>query len=259
MKSIHRKLVIALVPILTALSSAAENAAELTTPVNTPGSPPAASEAARSSSWRASAIIGTNIKSTDGETVGEVKDLYIDLKTQEVVSVIISTGGFLGVADTLSSVPLSTLRYDSEAKAFQISLSKAQLEKQPQFKSGAWPDSYDKSVGTKLRGVRDSIGGDVNAPDNTANNEREVKKNLASPMDQGNSESDLNLTKDIRSAIVGADLSFNAKNVKIISNGGNVTLRGVVESQAEHQAVLKLARAHADPAKITDDVKVNTK
>ena len=255
MKPIQRTLVLSLIPILSAISTAADKAAETTTPVNTS----AASEAKTANSWRASSLIGTNIKNADGETVGEIKDLYIDLKSQEVVSVIISSGGFLGLADTLSAVPLSSLRYDSQAKVFKISFSKAQLEKQPQFKSGSWPDSDDEAMSTKLRGIRDSVGGDVSAPDNTANNEREVNKNLPTPMEQGNSESDLNLTKDIRSAVVGADLSFNAKNVKIISNNSHVTLRGVVESEAEHQAVLKLARAHADPAKITDDLKVNTK
>lgn len=255
MKPIQRTLVLSLIPLFTAISAAADKATETTTPVNTSTT----SDAKTSNSWRASSLIGTNIKNAEGETVGEIKDLYVDLKTQEVASVIISSGGFLGLADTLSAVPLSSLRYDNQAKVFKISLSKAQLEKQPQFKSGAWPDSNDETMITKLRGIRDSVGGDVSAPDNTANNEREVKKNLPTPMEQGNSESDLNLTKDIRSAVVGAELSFNAKNVKIISNNSHVTLRGIVESEEEHQAVLKLARAHADPAKITDDVKVNSK
>ena len=255
MKPIQRTLVLSLIPLFTAISAAADKATETTTSVNTSTT----SDAKTSNSWRASSLIGTNIKNAEGETVGEIKDLYVDLKTQEVVSVIISAGGFLGIADTMSSVPLSSLRYDSQAKVFNISLSKAQLEKQPQFKSGAWPDSNDETVGDKLRGVRDSVGGDVSAPDNTANNEQEVKKNMPSPTDQGNNERDLNLTKDIRSAVVGSDLSFNAKNIKIISNNSYVTLRGVVESADEHQAILKLAQAHADPAKITDDLKVNTK
>ena len=136
MKPIQRTLVLSLFPILTAISTAADSAAETITPVNTSTD----SEAKTSNSWRASSIIGTNIKTAGGETVGEIKDLYIDLKTQEVVSVIVSSGGFLGLADTLSSVPVSTLRYDNQAKVFKISLSKAQLEKQPQFKSGAWPN-----------------------------------------------------------------------------------------------------------------------
>ena len=255
MKPIQRTIVLSLIPLLTGVSIAADSTTETITPVNTS----TATEAKTSNSWRASSLIGTNIKNADGETVGEIKDLYVDLKTQEVVSVIISSGGFLGLADTLSSVPLSTLRYDNQTKVFKISLSKAQLEKQPQFKSGAWPDSSDEAISTKLRGIRDSVGGDVSAPDNTANNEQEVKKALPTPMEQGNSEGDINLTKDIRSAVVGADLSFNAKNVKIISNNSHVTLRGVVESEDEHQAVLKLAKAHADPAKITDDIKVNKK
>lgn len=58
---------------------------------------------------------------------------------------------------------------------------------------------------------------------------------------------------------VNTSTAADAQNVKIISNNSHVTLRGVVESEDEHQAVLKLAKAHADPAKITDDLKVNKK
>ena len=77
--------------------------------------------------------------------------------------------------------------------------------------------------------------------------------------DQGNSEKDVQITKDIRSSIMDADLSFNAKNIKIITRNENVTLKGVVESHAEHQAILVIAKNHANAAKITDDLKVNAK
>ncbi len=55
------------------------------------------------------------------------------------------------------------------------------------------------------------------------------------------------------------DLSFNAKNIKIITRDGHITLKGVVESDAEHQTILKIAENHANTAMITDDLKVNYK
>ncbi len=110
-----------------------------------------------------------------------------------------------------------------------------------------------------LRSYRDSIGGDVDAPDNTAQNEKEMKKDAVTPTDQGNSSKDVQITKDIRSGIMDKDLSFNAKNIKIITRNEHVTLKGVVESPAEHQAILKIAGNHANTAKITDDLKVKSK
>ena len=54
------------------------------------------------------------------------------------------------------------------------------------------------------------------------------------PVDQKNDRADIDLTASIRKTLVAdRDLSMNAKNVKIISRDGNVTLRGVVDSDDE--------------------------
>jgi osmotically-inducible protein OsmY len=58
------------------------------------------------------------------------------------------------------------------------------------------------------------------------------------PIDQKNDQPDLDLTAKIRRTLVADhDLSMNAKNVKIITRDGSVTLRGVVESEAERARV----------------------
>lgn len=252
MKTIRRNLLISLLPILTPLTASAEpgKQKELVTPIQgTKGT---------AASWRASQVMGVNVKNTADKTIGDVKDLVLDMKSGEILAVVISSGGFLGIADTLSAVPVTALRYDAAAKAFKTSLTKEQLGQAPQFKSDAWPD-YNEATSTQaLRSYRDSIGGDVTAPDNTARNEKEMNEDAVNPTDQGNAGKDLRITKNIRSGIMDTDLSFNAKNIKIITRNENVTLKGVVESQSEHQAILKIAGSHADTSKITDDLKVKS-
>jgi hypothetical protein len=174
----------------------------------------------------------------------------------EILAVVVSTGGFLGIADTLSSVPTSTLRYDKDAKAFKTKLTKEQLAKIPQFKNTAWPDYSDNAVTAKLRSSRDMIDGDITEPDNSAQNKKEMKNESATPLDQGNGETDLKITKDIRSGIMDEDLSFDAKNIKIITNNGHVILKGVVKNHDEHMTVLKVAKSHANSSQITDDLKM---
>jgi osmotically-inducible protein OsmY/sporulation protein YlmC with PRC-barrel domain len=253
MKNIQRSLIISLVPILSPLSVFAEagKQADLISPI--PGTKGSAA------SWRASQVLGLNVKNAADDTIGEVKDLVLDMKSGEILAVIISSGGFLGMADTLSAVPVSVLRYDGTAKAFKTRLTKEQLGKAPQFKTDAWPDYNDTTSTEALRSYRNSIGGDVTAPDNTAQNEKEMNKDAVTPTDQGNSSKDMQITKDIRSGIMDKDLSFNAKNIKIITRNEHVTLKGVVESDEEHEAVVRIARNHANTAKITDDLKVNAK
>jgi len=254
MKTIPRTLLLSLVPLLTPLTAFAEpdKQADLVTPLpGTKGSP---------SSWRASQVIGLNVKNAEDETIGEVQDLVLDMKSGEILAVVISSGGFLGVADTLSAVPITVLRYDGNAKAFKTKLTKEQLGKAPQFKSTEWPDYNTEGTATEtLRSYRDSIGGDVTAPDNTAQNEKSKNKDVMIPTDQGNSEKDIQITKDIRSAVVATELSFNAKNIKIITKDENVVLKGVVENTAERESILKIARNHANSAKISDELEVKSK
>lgn len=253
MKTIQRSLLISLVPLLAPLTAFAEEGkkTELATPI--PGTKGSAD------SWRASQVMGHNVENTSGETIGEVKDLVLDMKSGEILAVVISSGGFLGIADTLSAVPVKALRYDRSAKAFKTRLTKEQLGKAPSFKTDAWPDYNESDSMDTIRSYRDSIGGDVTAPDNTAQNEKEMEKDAVNPTDQGNSDKDLQITKNIRSSIMDTDLSFNAKNIKIITRNERVTLKGVVKSHAEHEAILKIARNHANTSRITDDLKVNSK
>jgi len=251
MKNISRTLLISLIPSLMPLAVHAETEkrVELTSPIpSTEGS---------AASWRASQVIGLDVKNSSDETIGEVEDLVLDMKAGEILAVVVSSGGFLGVADTLSAVPVSALRYDSDAKAFKTKLTKEQLGKAPQFKKDAWPNYSEATSIEAMRSYRDFIGGDVTRPDNSAQNDKEVSKNAPNPTDQGNSDRDVQITKNIRSGIMDSDLSFNAKNIKIITLNEHVTLKGVVGSDAEHKAILRIAGNHANSGKLTDDLKVN--
>ena len=69
------------------------------------------------------------------------------------------------------------------------------------------------------------------APDDTGRNVRDRDDQTITPMDQSNDPRDLQLTQDIRRALMADEpLSVTAKNIKIITTGGNVTLRGPVNS-----------------------------
>jgi len=252
MKSLPKTIVFSVLPLFTPFAAIAA-------PSDTPDAAPIENNLTKKpigSSWRASEIIGTDVKNAADEKVGKVDDLAVDFQSGKILAVIISTGGFLNIADTLSAVPPSTLKYDPEAKAFRTSLTQEQLTKAPRFKTDEWKDQSDVTLIDKLRVYRDSIGGDIAAADNSAQNERDADGNTTTPGDQGNSEADLKVTKDIRAAIVGADVSFNAKNIKIITLNGTTTLRGVVATPDEHAAVLKIAKANAGSATVIDKLEV---
>ena len=82
----------------------------------------------------------------------------------------------------------------------------------------------------------------TNGVDNTARNVRDRGDRTLTPFDQGNSKTDLATTAQIRKEIVaGTNMSVNAKNVKIITNKGHVTLRGPVNTTEEKRLIGEIA------------------
>jgi len=95
------------------------------------------------------------------------------------------------------------------------------------------------------------------AADNTAKNERDASGETQTSGDQSNSPEDIKITADIRRAIVAENsLSMTAKNVKIITVNGMVTLRGPVNTAEEKAMIAKLAHSAAGKAKIDNQLEV---
>jgi osmotically-inducible protein OsmY len=98
---------------------------------------------------------------------------------------------------------------------------------------------------------------DKTKPDNTAINERDRSRETQTSGDQSNSSADLKITQAIRQALMkDSELSTTAKNVKIITNNGQVILRGPVKNAQEKAKIEQLARSAAGGAKIDDQLDV---
>jgi osmotically-inducible protein OsmY len=88
--------------------------------------------------------------------------------------------------------------------------------------------------------------GQAQPPDNTGRNESDRQGGRLDAGDQSNNEQDVALTAKIRRAITDTSgLSVNARNIKIITSGGKVTLRGPVDSEAERTRVETIAKQAA--------------
>lgn len=82
----------------------------------------------------------------------------------------------------------------------------------------------------------------TSAPDNTARNARDRTARSLTPLDQGSSKNDTLITAQIRKAIIATKkMSVNARNVKIITVSGKVTLRGPVNTAEEKRAITEIA------------------
>ena len=105
-----------------------------------------------------------------------------------------------------------------------------------------------------------TAGTSTHDADNTGKNVRDRDDKTLTPMDQGGSASDRELTAAIRRAIVDDDsLSTNAQNVKIVTVDGVVTLRGPVKNTAERAAVASMAAKAKGVKRVENQLEVEGK
>lgn len=92
---------------------------------------------------------------------------------------------------------------------------------------------------------------------NTGINERDRDDQNLTPMDQMNNESDLEITQQIRQALMEGEFSMDAENIKVITREGAVTLRGPVETAAELERISALVKAVPGIKSIDNQLQVN--
>jgi hyperosmotically inducible protein len=93
--------------------------------------------------------------------------------------------------------------------------------------------------------------------DDTKKNERDKNTQTKTPVDQGENKADLEITKEIRKDVVGKDgLSQSAKNVKIVTKDGVVTLRGPVKSEDEKSTIVSVAEKAPGVKRVDNELEV---
>lgn len=266
----------ALLPAILALAPAVGlTAAERGSTGETISSRVAANDSLRRDSQSASRLIGSAVKTADNEKVGTVEDIFVDLETGRVSGVILSSGGFLGVGDVHSIVQPKDLSRDVEGD-LRLEISKDKLAAAPRYDRRSmgdrmqerWSDATGDTTRRRDRATTQTVGDRVDDrgpdrpyrpvdADNTARNRRDRDPSLTvDPLDQGNRRSDVETTARIRSALVENDrLSTSAKNVKIITREGQVTLRGPVTSDEEKRIIAEVA-ARSAPGRVTNQLEV---
>src|SRR5881394_413631 len=94
-------------------------------------------------------------------------------------------------------------------------------------------------------------------PDNTLTNKRDRAASQPTADQQKNERSDVTITREIRRAIVNdKNLSTYAHNIKVITQHGDVTLKGPVRTEEEKKVVEAKATDVAGPGHVTNDISI---
>ena len=98
----------------------------------------------------ASTLDGDKILSTDGEEVGKVKEIMLDVQAGRIAYVVMSCGGFLGIGDKLLAIPWNALTLDTTRKCFLVALSAERIKNAPGFDKQHWPSMADATWATSV-------------------------------------------------------------------------------------------------------------
>jgi len=94
-------------------------------------------------------------------------------------------------------------------------------------------------------------------PDNSKKNERDRAGASVTAGNQSNDKKDLQLLRNIRRDITKSDaFSTYAKNVKIVTQGGRVTLRGPVKTEDEKTAIETIAKKYAGDGAVDNQLEI---
>lgn len=98
----------------------------------------------------ASSLIKNRVINREGEDLGTIKELMIDVDTGRIAYAVLSFGGVLGLGDKLFAIPWSSLNLDQGAQVFTLDASKEMLRHAPGFDKDDWPDMSAAGFGVDI-------------------------------------------------------------------------------------------------------------
>lgn len=93
----------------------------------------------------ATSIIGDSVENQEGEDLGKIDNLMINLNTGAIEYAVLEFGSFLGMGGKLFAIPFSELQLDADRELFVLSRDKEYLKDIPGFDKAHWPDTNDHS------------------------------------------------------------------------------------------------------------------
>ena len=98
----------------------------------------------------ADTLDGNKVITADGEHVGKISDIMLDVRSGRIAYAVLSEGGFLGMGNTLHAIPWNALTLDTVEKCFRVDIAAQRIKDDPGFDKDHWPSMADATWGTQL-------------------------------------------------------------------------------------------------------------
>jgi len=97
-----------------------------------------------------SSLTGTDVVNPQGENLGHIEDLMIDLNTGRVLYTVLSFGGILGIGNKLFAVPFQAFTVNQDDENFILNMDKDRLKNALGFDKDNWPATDDMDFHTNV-------------------------------------------------------------------------------------------------------------
>ncbi|PXX45919.1 PRC-barrel domain-containing protein [Aquitalea magnusonii] len=91
----------------------------------------------------ANTLTGDAVLNQQGEVLGDIKEIMLNVSSGRVAYAVLAFGGFMGLGEKLFAVPWQALVLDPINKRFMLNISKERFTHAPGFDKDQWPDMAD--------------------------------------------------------------------------------------------------------------------
>ncbi|MCW5620306.1 MAG: PRC-barrel domain-containing protein [Burkholderiales bacterium] len=98
----------------------------------------------------ASTLEGDKVVNRQGENLGEIDEIMIDVPRGRIAYAVMSSGGFLGMGEKLFAIPWGALTLDTDNKCFVLDVDKQRLRDAPGFDKDHWPSMANTEFDTRV-------------------------------------------------------------------------------------------------------------
>lgn len=86
----------------------------------------------------------TTIKNAEGDTLGEVHDVVLNLQDGQIAYLLLASGGFLGIGEKYLPVPYEALYFNPDTETYEMDIPKDKLKEAPQIEISNYPERPDR-------------------------------------------------------------------------------------------------------------------
>ncbi|MGF6266777.1 PRC-barrel domain-containing protein [Paraburkholderia youngii] len=98
----------------------------------------------------AATLDGNKVLSSDGQDLGKISDIMLDVRSGRIAYAVLTEGAILGIGGTLHAIPWRALTLDTDRKCFQLDATAEQVKSSPGFDKDHWPAMADRAWGASV-------------------------------------------------------------------------------------------------------------